>query len=48
MDHRWFLMKDNRADITLEDAARDFYREYAQNPVKRLLHRISSFFKRTK
>jgi hypothetical protein len=44
MDHRWFLMKDNSADITLEDAARDFYREYSENPVKRLLHRILSFF----
>jgi hypothetical protein len=44
MDHRWYLMQDNQPDISLEDAARDFYREYSENPVKRLLHRISSFF----
>jgi len=48
MDHRWYLMKDNQPDITLEDAARDFYREYSENPVKRVLHRISSFFSRLK
>jgi hypothetical protein len=44
MDHRWYQMKDNQLDVSLEDAARDFYNEYAENPVKRLLHRISTFF----
>jgi hypothetical protein len=48
MDHRWFLMKDNRSEISLEDAARDFYQEYAENPVKRLLHRIRSFINPSK
>lgn len=48
MDHRWYLMQENRGDISLEDAARDFYRGYAENPVKRLLHRISAIFRKTK
>jgi len=44
MDHRWYQMQDNQLDVSLEDAARHFYDEYAENPVKRLVHRISSFF----
>lgn len=41
MEHRWFLMKDQNSDISLEDAARDFFNTFAENPVKRFIHRIS-------
>jgi hypothetical protein len=44
MEHRWFLMKEAHSDITLEEAARDFFRAFAKNPVQRMLHRISQFF----
>ncbi len=43
MEHRWYQMKENHADISFEDAARDFFHTYAKNPVQRMLHRISQF-----
>ncbi|NLF51538.1 MAG: hypothetical protein GX577_10415 [Leptolinea sp.] len=41
MEHRWYRMKENQTDITLEEAAKDFFKSYAKNPVERFLHRIN-------
>lgn len=46
MEHRWYLMESNHSDISFEEAARNFFRTYAENPVQQVLHRISQFFKR--
>ncbi len=43
MEHRWFLMKDHQEDISMEDAATDFFNSYSENPVQRMLHRISQY-----
>lgn len=40
MEHRWYRMKENQTDITLEEAAKDFFKSFAKNPVERFLHRI--------
>ncbi|NMB54734.1 MAG: DUF4032 domain-containing protein [Leptolinea sp.] len=44
MEHRWYLMKDHLQDVSIEDAARDYFSSYSENPVRRILHRISQFF----
>jgi hypothetical protein len=43
MEHRWYLMQDFHTDVSLEDAARDYFNSYAENPIQRMLHRISQF-----
>lgn len=48
MDHRWYQMRANKTNISIEDAAKHYYESYAENPVQRVLHRILDFFKFTK
>jgi hypothetical protein len=45
MDHRWYQMSENQTSVSIEDAAKDYYDSYAENPMRRILHRISKFFK---
>ncbi len=47
MEHRWYLMEDNNIDISFEEAASNFFKKYAENPVQQVLHRISQFFKKS-
>lgn len=44
MEHRWFQMKENQVDVSLEEAAKDYFQSYAKNPVERFFHRISQIF----
>ncbi|HEX7557268.1 MAG TPA: DUF4032 domain-containing protein, partial [Leptolinea sp.] len=43
MEHRWFLMKDNQADISMDDAARHFFESFAENPWRRFRSWLSKF-----
>lgn len=46
MEHRWYLMEGNHTDISFEEAAYDFFKKYAENPVQKFLRRISQLFKK--
>jgi hypothetical protein len=41
MEHRWFLMQDTDADVSMEDAADHFLDSYSKKPWQKIFYQIS-------